>query len=179
MKFKDVDDAVYFCRFNMATEKIIKDISCTNFIKYLKENAIGTDVDFICIDDKQAECIKYTIREEEGLRLRDFLVTYDDRVFYHRYLGENHELVDCEKDEKTMNEKYKEEYKRLKYDFSIGLYNKSRMAFAIQYGRLLAFLELSVFTSIERDNEEDKLHKLYSDWEKRYYSNEEKINEKI
>lgn len=67
-----------------------------------------------------------------------------------------------------MNEKYKDEYERLEYDLSIGLYDKSLMAFAIQYGRLLAFLELSSFTSIERDNEEDKLHELYSDWEKRY-----------
>ena len=67
-----------------------------------------------------------------------------------------------------MNEKYKAEYERLEYDLSIGLYDKSLIAFAIQYGRLLAFLELSVFTSIERDNEEDKLHELYSDWEKRY-----------
>lgn len=76
-----------------------------------------------------------------------------------------------------MNEKYKAEYERLEYDISIGLYDKSLIAFAIQYGRLLAFLELSVFTSIERDNEEDKLHELYSDWEKRY--NGGNINEKI
>ncbi|UWD54683.1 MAG: hypothetical protein [Bacteriophage sp.] len=76
-----------------------------------------------------------------------------------------------------MNEKYKAEYERLEYDLSIGLYDKSLIAFAIQYGRLLAFLELSVFTSIERDNEEDKLHELYSDWEKRY--NGGNINEKI
>ena len=76
-----------------------------------------------------------------------------------------------------MNEKYKDEYERLKYDLSIGLYDKSLIAFAIQYGRLLAFLELSVLTSIERDNEEDKLHELYSDWEKRYNGGE--INEKI
>ena len=76
-----------------------------------------------------------------------------------------------------MNEKYKAEYERLEYDLSIGLYDKSLIAFAIQYGRLLAFLELSVFTSIEQDNEEDKLHELYSDWEKRY--NGGNINEKI
>lgn len=76
-----------------------------------------------------------------------------------------------------MNEKYKVEYERLKTDLSIGLYDKSLIAFAIQYGRLLAFLELSVFTSIERDNEEDKLLKLCSEWEKRY--NGGNINEKI
>lgn len=76
-----------------------------------------------------------------------------------------------------MNKKYKVEYERLKSDISIGLYDKSLMAFSIQYGRLLAFLELSAFTSIERDNEEDKLHELYSDWEKRY--NGGNINEKI
>lgn len=78
------------------------------------------------------------------------------------------ELVDSKKTEKTMNEKFKVEYERLKTDLSIGLYDKSLIAFAIQYGRLLAFLELSVFTSIERDNEEDKLLKLCSEWEKRY-----------
>ena len=84
------------------------------------------------------------------------------------------ELVDSEK---AINEKYKVEYERLKYDISTGLYNKSRMAFAIQYGRLLAFLELSVFTDIERDNEEDKLHELYLEWDRRY--NEVIYNEKI
>lgn len=76
-----------------------------------------------------------------------------------------------------MNEKYKDEHERLKYDISIGLYDKSLMAFAIQYGRLLAFLELSAFTSIERDNEEDKLHELYLEWDRRY--NEVIYNEKI
>ena len=174
MKFKNVDDAIYFLRFSTGTEKLLKDISCSDFIKYLKKNAIGTSVNFVCIDYKYFECIEYTIREEESLRLRDFRVTYDGRVFYHRYLGADHELVDSKKDEKTMNEKYKAEYERLKYDISIGLYDKSLLAFAIQYGRLLAFLELSVFTSIERDNEEDRLHELYSDWEKRYNSKEEK-----
>ena len=34
-----------------------------------------------------------------------------------------------------MNEKYKAEYERLEYDISIGLYDKSLIAFAIQYGR--------------------------------------------
>lgn len=76
-----------------------------------------------------------------------------------------------------MNKKYKAEYERLKYDISIGLYNKRLMSFAIQYGRLLAFLELSSYTSIERDNEEDKLHELYSYWEKRYNGGD--TNEKI
>lgn len=173
MKFKNDDDAIYFLRFTMTTEEIIKDMSCTDFIKYLKENAVDTNVNLIRIDDKYIECVEYTIREE-SLRLRDFRVTHDGRVFYHRYLGAEHELVDSKKNEKTMNEKYKEEYERLKYDLSIGLYDKSLIAFTLQYGRLLAFLELSVLTSIERDNEEDKLHELYSDWEKRYYSKEEK-----
>lgn len=176
MEFKNVDD-IYFLRFNTGTEKLLKDISCTDFIKYLKGNAIGTSVNLIRIDDKYFECTEYTIREEESLRLRDFRVTYDNRVFYHRYLGADYELVDIKKDEKTMNEKYKTEYERLKYDISIGLYDKSLMAFTIQYGRLLAFLELSVFTDIERDNEEDKLHELYLDWDRRY--NEVIYNEKI
>lgn len=171
MKFKNVDDAIYFLRFDTGTEKLLKDISCTDFIKYLKENAAYTSVNSIRIDDKYFECTQYILREE-SLRLRDFRVTSDNRVFYHRYLGADHELVDSKKDEK-----YKVEYKRLKYDISIGLYDKSLIAFAIQYGRLLAFLELSDFTSIERDNEEDKLHELYSDWEKRY--NGGNINEKI
>jgi hypothetical protein len=73
--------------------------------------------------------------------------------------------------------KYKAEYERFKYDLSIGLYDKGLIAFVIQYGRLLAFLELSVFTDIERDNEEDKLHELYLEWDRRY--NEVIYNEKI
>lgn len=176
MKFKNDSDSIYFVRFSKFIEEILRDMTCTEFIKYLKENAIYRSENLTRIDDKYFECTDYTLRQED-LRLRDFKVTYDDRVFYHRYLGADHELVDSEKDEKTMNKKYKAEYERLKYDLSIGLYNESLMAFAIQYGRLLAFLELSALTSIERDNEEDKLHKLYSDWEKRY--NEGEINEKI
>lgn len=176
MKFKYDDDAVYFLRFSTALEKMLKYISCTDFIKYLKENAIETSVNLIRIDDKNFECTEYTIREE-NLKLRDFMVTNDGRVFYHRYLGADHELVNSKKTEKTMNEKFKVEYERLKTDISIGLYDKSFLAFGIQYGRLLAFLELSVFTSIERDNEEDKLLELYSEWEKRYKGGY--INEKI
>lgn len=168
MKFKNVDDAKCFVRFSRGTEKIIRDMTCTEFIKYLKEKALVTQASFICIDDEQVKCIVYRIRDEQCLNLRNFIVTNDNRVFYHKSLNENYELVDSKKTEKTMNEKFKVEYERLKTDLSIGLYDKSLIAFAIQYGRLLAFLELSVFTSIERDNEEDKLLKLYSEWEKRY-----------
>lgn len=177
MKFKNVDDSKYFVRFMRVTEEKIKTMTCAEFISYLMHNAIDVDTDFICVDGKQEKCVVYTIREEQSTIQKDFIVTENSRVFYYRSLNAKHELVDNEKNEEAINEKYKEEYERLKYDLSIGLYNKSLMAFAIQYGRLLAFLELSVLTSIERDNEEDKLHELYSDWEKRY--NGGKINEKI
>ena len=175
MKFKN--DAKYFVRFSRVTEKIIRDMTSAEFIKYLKEKALIKYESFISIDDKQFKCIVYRIRDEQSLNLRNFIVVNDNRVFYHKPLNENYELVDSKKDEKAINEKYKLEYEGLKYDILIGLYNKSRMAFAIQYGRLLAFLELSDFTPIERDNEEDKLHELYLDWDRRY--NEVIYNEKI
>lgn len=177
MKFKNVDDSKYFVRFMRATEEKIKSMDCAEFILYLRDNAVDMDIDFICIDGKKQQCVVYTIREEQSTNEKDFIVTEDNRVFYYRSLNARHELVDSKKDKKTVNEKYKSEYERLKYDLSIGLYDKSLIAFVIQYGRLLAFLELSAFTSIERDNEEDKLHELYSDWEKRY--NGGNTNEKI
>ena len=73
-----------------------------------------------------------------------------------------------------MNEKYKEEYERFKLDISIGLYDNAIIAVASNFGRLLAFLELSEFTETERDKEEEKIRALYHDWEKRYYSKEGK-----
>lgn len=44
----------------------------------------------------------------------------------------------------------------------------------MQMGRILAYLGLSDFTEVERNNEENKLRELYSIWEKRYYSREGK-----
>lgn len=177
MRFKNVDDSKYFVKFMRVTKEKIKSMTCAEFISYLMYDAVDKNIDFICVDGKQEKCVVYTIREEQSTRQKDFFVTGDNRVFYYRSLNAKHELVDNKIDEEEINEKYKAEYERLKYDFSIGLYDKSLIAFAIQYGRLLAFLELSIFTSIERDNEEDKLNELYSDWEKRY--NGGNINEKI
>ena len=56
-----------------------------------------------------------------------------------------------------MNEKYKEEYERFKLDISIGLYDNAIIAMSSNLGRLLAFLELSTFTEMERSEEEKKL----------------------
>ena len=69
--------------------------------------------------------------------------------------------------------KYEIVYEVFKQDIELGLYDKAPMAFAIQFGRLLAFLELSGFTEVEHENEENKLRELFSCWEKRYYSKEE------
>lgn len=73
-----------------------------------------------------------------------------------------------------INEKYKEVYEIFKQDIEQGIYDRSLIAVAIQIGRVTAFLELSDFTENERDNEENKLRELYSVWEKRYHTKEEK-----
>lgn len=73
-----------------------------------------------------------------------------------------------------MNEKYQLFYNIFKQDIERGLYDKSLVAFIMQIGRISAYLELSDFTEVERDNEENKLRELYNSWEKRYYSKEEK-----
>lgn len=75
-----------------------------------------------------------------------------------------------------MNEKYNEEYERFKLNISIGLYDNAIIAMSSNFGRLLAFLELSTFNDIEREQEEEKISELYHIWEKRYYAKEEKIN---
>jgi hypothetical protein len=93
MKFKNVDEAKCFVRFSSGTEKIIRDMTCTEFIKYLKVKALVIQASFICIDDEQVKCIVYRIRDEQCLNLINFIVTNDNRVFYHKPLNENYELV--------------------------------------------------------------------------------------
>lgn len=73
-----------------------------------------------------------------------------------------------------MNEKYNEEYERFKLDISIGLYDNGIIAVSSNFGRLLAFLELSNFNDIEREQEEEKIRELYHIWKKRYYLKEDK-----
>lgn len=82
------------------------------------------------------------------------------------------ELVERESDLVLPSGKYKAEYERFKLDISIGLYDNAIIAMSINFGRLLAFLELSSFTETERSEEEEKIRVLYHDWEKRYYSKE-------
>lgn len=99
MKFKNNDDSRYFTRFLRDTEKKIKDMTCIEFITYLKENAVDIDTDFICIDDEQVKCSVYVIREEQSRIEKEFIVTEDNRVFYYRTLNAKHELVDGKKQE--------------------------------------------------------------------------------
>ena len=73
-----------------------------------------------------------------------------------------------------MNEKYKLFYNTFKQDIDLGLYDKALVAFIIQIDRISAYLELSDFTEVERNNEENKLRELYTCWEERYYLKEEK-----
>lgn len=73
-----------------------------------------------------------------------------------------------------MNEKYKLFYNTFKQDIESGLYDKALVAFIIQIGRISVYLELSDFTEVERNNEENKLRELYTCWEERYYLKEEK-----
>lgn len=72
-----------------------------------------------------------------------------------------------------MNEKYQLFYGTFKQDIELGKYDKDLVTFIMQIGRLSAYLELSDFTDVERDNEENRLCELYACWEKRYYSKEE------
>ena len=72
-----------------------------------------------------------------------------------------------------MNEKYKIAYELCKQDIELGLYDKALVAFIMQMGMISAYLELSDFTDVERDNEENRLRELYACWEKRYYEKEE------
>lgn len=72
-----------------------------------------------------------------------------------------------------MNEKYQLFYDIFKQDIELGKYDKDLVSFILQVGRISAYLELSDFTYVERENEENKLRELYSCWEKRYYLKEE------
>lgn len=79
-----------------------------------------------------------------------------------------------------MNEKYQLFYNTFKKDIELGLYDKALVAFIMQMGRISAYLELSDFTEVERNNEENKLRELSFIWEKRYYKKKDGyINGKI
>lgn len=56
----------------------------------------------------------------------------------------------------------------------MGLYDKDIVTFIMQMGRISVYLELSDFTEVERNNEENRLRELYVCWAKRYYFKEEK-----
>lgn len=73
-----------------------------------------------------------------------------------------------------MNEKYQLFYNTFEQDIKMRLYDKALVAFIMQMGRISAYLELSDFTEVERNNEENRLRELYACWEKRYYSKEGK-----
>ena len=90
------------------------------------------------------------------------------------YKDEFFELVEIESDLVPFNEKYKVGFEIFKQDIELGLYDKSIVAVSIQIGRLFAFLELSDFTEVERNNEANRLRELYACWEKRYYLKEGK-----
>lgn len=70
--------------------------------------------------------------------------------------------------------KYQIAYEVFKQDIELGLYDNSLISAVMQFGRLLAFLELSDFTESERENEKNKLAELSFCWAKRYYSKEDK-----
>lgn len=76
-----------------------------------------------------------------------------------------------------MNEKYNEEYERFKLDISIGLYDTAIIAVSSNFGRLLAFLELSNFNDIEREQEEEKIRELYHIWKKKILFKGGQIND--
>lgn len=73
-----------------------------------------------------------------------------------------------------MNKKYQLFYNTFEQDIKMGLYDKDIVAFIMQMGRISVYLELSDFTEVERNNEENRLRKLYVCWAKRYYLKEEK-----
>lgn len=78
-----------------------------------------------------------------------------------------------------MNEKYQLFYNTFEQDIKTVLYDKDIVPFIMQMGRISAYLELSDFTEVERNNEENRLRELYVCWAKRYYFKEEKINDSI
>lgn len=78
-----------------------------------------------------------------------------------------------------INKKYKVVYEIFKQDIEQGIYDKSIVAFTMQMGRISAYLELSDFTEVERNNEENRLRELYVCWAKNITSRRKKINDSI
>ena len=72
-----------------------------------------------------------------------------------------------------MNVRYQLLYSIFEQDIKEGLYDKSCVAFLVQFGIILGYLELSDFTEVERNKEENRLRGLFDCWKKRYYLKEE------
>lgn len=108
MKFKKEKDNRYWVRFMRATEKLMRKLTVSQFISYLKENAELEGDDYECIDDKHMVVKVYLLNETESLS-KEFLVTEDGRVFYCISLNTKVELVDDVLDEDKGMKIYKNE----------------------------------------------------------------------
>lgn len=102
MRYLKEDDNRYRVRFMVSTEKLMDELTVSQFIAYLEENAeLESDEEYEYISGKVVKCKAYDLKEAESNLHKEFLVTEDGRLFYWLSLNTKIELVDRE--EKTVD----------------------------------------------------------------------------
>lgn len=140
---------------------IMKSSTVSDFIHYLKDNANEIVHTNISVDGELQDVTLYCIEDAFRFISDIFIVTSNGRLYCQKLAFGLVELV-------NNSDLYYKEFNILRADVSFELYKNSMQAFLIQYGRLIAFLQLSDLTDVERDNEEERLHEIYSEWERTY-----------
>ena len=96
MRFKNDNDNRYRVNFMRATEELINKMTVTEFIEYLKNNAILEEENYSeYIDGKVIRCKACELKETDKL-CKEFLITEDSRLFYWLTPLKKIELVDNE-----------------------------------------------------------------------------------
>ncbi len=102
MKYAKQDDNRYRVRFMRSTEKLMDELTVSQFIAYLEENAeLESDEEYEYLSGEVVKCRAYDLKEDNSNLHKEFLVTEDGRVFYWLSLNTKIELVDRE--EKVMD----------------------------------------------------------------------------
>lgn len=94
MRFKNDNDNRYKVNFMRDTEELINKLSISEFISYLKENAVLEDYTSCYIDNEGITCKVYDLKEKNSKLHKEFLVTENDRLFYWRTPLDKIELCD-------------------------------------------------------------------------------------
>ena len=102
MKFKESKHDMYYVRFMKVTERLMKQYTVEQFKDYLLSYGQYEDSDREMVDGKLVTTDYFILKETPNLS-KSFMITQDGRLFYIYNLNTVCELVDEEREVKTMN----------------------------------------------------------------------------